>query len=107
MVQQNIKFIYTNQYEKKCVLEEDIIAFSKNGKDVEIYLNNHQNDWFIGTIKEIEGKLKSDCFIKISQSAIININYIKALSKGVVVMTDGREYKVSRDYQKKIWKKIK
>lgn len=100
----NTKFIYTNQYERKYVLESDIIAFSKNGKDVEIYLDNYESDWFRGTIKEVEGKIKGEYFVKINQSVIINMCYIKSFNKDKVIMTNGREYKVSREYKKKLLK---
>lgn len=101
----NVKFLYVNQYQKKYVLEKDIIAFSKNGKDVEIYLNHAENDWFRGTIKEVENRLAGRFFVKINQSTIINTDYIEDFTNDRIVMKNQKEYKVSREYKKELRKK--
>lgn len=90
-------FSYSNSYEKKVLPQREITAFVKKNKDVEIYTNHRGNDYFRGTMREVEERLTGYNFVKISQSVIINMNYIKNMGNKRVVMTDGKEYAISRE----------
>ena len=93
------KLMYQSEYEKKSIAQREIISLCKNGKDVEIYTRNGQNDWFRGTIKDAEKQLKGGRTLRISQSVIVNFDYIKEFRAEKIIMTNDKEYKISRALQ--------
>ena len=47
------------------------------------------------TLKKIENELNKYDFIKISRNTLINLNYIKDMSKDMIVMKNGRKFYIS------------
>ena len=47
------------------------------------------------TLKKIENELNKYDFIKISRNTLINLNYIKDMSKDMIVMKNGRRFYIS------------
>lgn len=85
----------------------EIIAF-------EIFVHDMTVCYFDGTeltvrytLKKIASELTNFDFIKISRNTLINLNYIKNISKDTVTMKNGRKFYISSGNMAKVKKQIK
>lgn len=81
---------------------DDVVSIESFGHIVEVYT---QNDTYIATerLYKIIGLLDPDCFLRVSNSAIIAKNKVKQITpklsmKFILTMTNGRTVDVTRSY---------
>lgn len=63
-----------------------------------------RNYSFYGRLNEVQSKVeeKSGCFLRIHQSYLVNVHYIKEYSYDKVLMANGEALSVSRDKRKRV-----
>jgi DNA-binding LytR/AlgR family response regulator len=85
-------------YKKGCdvikVNIKDILYFESKGKKIKI-ITYEGNDYFYGSLKNIEGKLPKS-FIKPHNSFLINFSKVKCLKSKLILMENGHEISVSQ-----------
>ena len=81
---------------------DDVVSIESFGHTVEVYT---QNDTYIATerLYKIIGLLDPDCFLRVSNSAIVAKNKVKQITpklsmKFILTMTNGRNVDVTRSY---------
>ena len=77
----------------------DIIRCESDNNYTIIYLHTAEKVVVTHTLKEYESLLKSESFVRVHQSHLINLNYVDQYIKGdggTVIMSDGSEIEVSR-----------
>jgi DNA-binding LytR/AlgR family response regulator len=80
------------------ILTGDILYFESNRKHIKIVTGNG--------VREYVGKLKNECeklpsnFVMIGQSFVVNLRHIKECFADHVVMDNGMEINISRNYRK-------
>lgn len=78
---------------------EDIISLQADSNYTIIHLKNMQKMVITKTLKDFEDLLDQTQFARIHKSYIVNLKYIKEYSTndgGIVKMTDGNEWSISR-----------
>lgn len=73
----------------------EIIAFEIFVHDMTVYYYDDTELTVRYTLKKIENELNKYDFIKISRNTLINLNYIKDMSKDMIVMKNGRRFYIS------------
>ena len=73
----------------------EIIAFEIFVHDMTVYYYDDTELTVRYTLKKIENELNKYDFIKISRNTLINLNYIKDMSKDMLVMKNGRRFYIS------------
>ena len=73
----------------------EIIAFEIFVHDMTVYYYDDTELTVRYTLKKIENELNKYDFIKISRNTLINLNYIKDMSKDMIVMKNGRRLYIS------------
>ncbi len=74
---------------------DDICYFTSNGRKC-IIVNKRADCEFYAKLDEIETQLNADDFIRVHQSYIVNIRYIKSLTKDGMTMSNGLFVPVSQ-----------
>jgi two-component system, LytTR family, response regulator len=77
---------------------EDLIRLEANGSYTEFHLSNKKMILASKSIKEYEDILSEDIFIRVHNSHIINLNYIKKYHKGrggYIILEDGKNIEVA------------
>ena len=80
------------------VAVNDIIRFEAEGSYTYIFLTNKEKITVSRTLKEFEGFVDEDEFVRIHHSHLINIKHVKHYIKGsggYVIMDDGSKAEVS------------
>lgn len=73
----------------------EISAFEIFVHDMTVYYYDDTELTVRYTLKKIENELNKYDFIKISRNTLINLNYIKDMSKDMIVMKNGRRFYIS------------
>ena len=96
---------YRLRYQKRKhmyqVFCEDILYLYSDRKKINIALTDGREEEFYGRLREIILQLP-DCFTAISQSYVINRNYVKKYSYGEVVMMNQEILVISRARRKEV-----
>lgn len=95
------KFKYVSHYEERNVPINQIISFETEGKEIAVTLA-WGKERFRSSMNKVENEVKGNGFLRISQSVIVNIAYIRQYDGDKVVMSDGKTYYVSRSKLKKV-----
>lgn len=97
-------------YEKSrkiCYMEySKIMYFMSSNRQVFIYGMDFE-DSFYATLDSVEESLRSNDFIRIHQSYLVNINYIRKISLREVVLHNGELLPISSSYSKHVQDFIK
>lgn len=81
-----------------------IISFETEGKNIVMNLLQGKEQ-FRSSMKQVESQIAGNEFLRISQSVIVNIDYIARYDGTIVVMRNGQKYYVSRSQIKKVKQK--
>ena len=95
------KFHFVSHYENRFIPIKHIISFETEGKEIIINLVK-KKEKFRSSMNQVENQVKGNGFFRISQSVIVNVNYIKQFDGDKIVMKDGKIYYVSRSRLKKV-----
>lgn len=82
------------------VTNEEIVFCKSDGNYTEIYFNDMKKEILSKTIKIIENIINSNDFVRVHNSYLVNIKYVKELVKGdgqYLVLLDGTIIPVSRN----------
>lgn len=63
------------------VIEDNILFCKSDGCYTTVYLNNASELLACKSLSKISKELSSDCFIRVSQSYLVNLQYIKTIHK--------------------------
>lgn len=74
---------------------DDVYYFTSSGRKC-IIVNKNSDGEFYSKLDEVETQLNSDDFIRVHQSYIVNIRYIKSLTKDGLTMSNGLFVPVSQ-----------
>ena len=89
---------------------DDIVSLQADGNYTIIHLNSMQKLVITKTLKDFEELLDQTQFARIHKSYIVNLKYIKEYSTtdgGVVKMTDGNQWSISRRQLESFLEKMK
>ena len=75
---------------------KDIRYFEVKGHQVTAFFEDTEERVF-GTMKEYEERLKSNGFIRIHKSFLVNFRFIESVGKTAVTLTDGTALLLSRN----------
>ena len=96
MLEKKLKVIEITSGTTKHTLKlSEIIAFEIFVHDMTVYYYDDTELTVRYTLKKIENELNKYDFIKISRNTLINLNYIKDMSKDMIVMKNGRRFYIS------------
>lgn len=95
-------FSYVSEYEKNVIEIGRIQYFQTSVKSVEMVTDAEERIHINMPVKKIMEWLEGDSFLKISQSVIVNVKYVKYFDSCDFHMSDGSIHKVSRDRLKEI-----
>ena len=104
------KICLSTSEELKIFFVKDIIRCESSHNYTTFHFVNDQPLLISKTLKDYEMILSSYGFLRVHQSHLINIKYIKALSKrdgGYLRMTDGAEVPISRRKKDELLEKLK
>jgi len=77
------------------VSSESIVFCKASGDYVEVHLTKGEQRLFSGSLKEMEKQLP-ETFLRVHRSYMVNMEFIKSLGSGILILTDGAEIPVSR-----------
>ncbi len=89
--------------------EEDIISCHSSGNYTEVHLKDGRRVVVSKTLKEVERSLKTDLFVRVHHSHLINLRHAKKyLKKDVarLLLDNGKEVLVSRSKKKDLMDRI-
>jgi len=89
---------------------DDIVSLQGDGNYTVIHLNSMQKLVITKTLKDFEELLDQTQFARIHKSYIVNLKYIKEYSTtdgGIVKMTDGNQWSISRRQLESFLEKMK
>jgi two-component system LytT family response regulator len=89
---------------------DDIVSLQADGNYTVIHLNSMQKLVITKTLKDFEELLDQTQFARIHKSYIVNLRYLKEYSTtdgGVVKMTDGNQWSISRRQLESFLEKMK
>lgn len=89
------KFYFVSHYESRFIPMRYIVSFETEGKEIIINLVRGKEK-FRSSMNQVENQVKGNGFFRISQSVIVNVNYIKQYDGDKIAMEDGKIYYVSR-----------
>lgn len=97
---------YSSNRTKYKVLMNDIIYFKSSGRKVIIKLINEERE-FYGKLDNVQAQVceKSDYFYRISQSYLVNTNYVTSMKyDSLTIKVDSKEerFKITQDCRKNI-----
>lgn len=98
------KFHYVSHYEDYFISMNQIISFETEGKNIIMNLLQGKEQ-FRSSMKQVESQIAGTGFLRISQSVIVNIDYIARYDGAIVTMTNSQKYYVSRSQIKKVKQK--
>lgn len=78
-------FQYKKRKEYFNVLLDDIIYFRNSGRYVNIF-TVHDMDTFVGSIRDVAQAVLANGFIQISQSVIVNYNFVSKYSREEIIL---------------------
>ena len=85
----------TSGTEKYTLKLSEIMAFEIFIHDMTVYYFNGAELKIRYTLKKIASGLLDYDFVKISRNTLINLNYVKNISKDIIVMKNGRKFYIS------------
>ncbi|MBL7765365.1 MAG: response regulator transcription factor [Chitinophagaceae bacterium] len=88
---------------------KDIIRIEAMGSYTKIYIQNGGQYTTSKPMKDLEGKLPGDMFLRVHHSHIINLNYISKYLKtknGSIILTDNSEVPISANRKKEVNERI-
>lgn len=94
-------FAFVKDYYIEHIKYEDIILLKTDGKDLILYTMSGGID-FRSSVSKAEQQLHMPEFVRISQSAIVNVSYIEDYNGSVVTMSNGMKLAVSRRRKKQV-----
>lgn len=89
---------YINDKNDGKIYISDICYITNEKNYVNIKMNNEKNIKIRKTFKSIYDELKSNLIVQINKGIMINIVYIKSINKNVIVLDNGEEQIISRNY---------
>lgn len=98
------KFHYVSRYEEYFISMNQIISFETEGKNIVMNLLQGK-ELFRSSMKQVEEQIAGTGFLKISQSVIVNMDYIAQYDGTIITMTNSQKYYVSRSQIKKVKQK--
>lgn len=100
------KLIFRDSKGLKLILPEELIRVQAQGNYSNLYLKDGGKLMVAKTLKVLENELDESLFIRVHQSHIVNMNYIKSFRhegrSGKLTLHDGTEVEVSRSRKKEI-----
>lgn len=94
-------FVFSVRGENYRIPHKDILYICSYSRKIVIYTKDREYEYY-GKIDEAIKNLKSDSFVRISKSCIINYMYVKKISAKSVTMINGEELSVSRDRKEEL-----
>lgn len=94
--EKNEYFYFKTKYEKIRVRTDDIIYLEVLNRKLKI---KTMNNCYISNLRKLEDvveKLKDKNFVKIHRGCLVNVKYIKSISKKNIILQDGEELIASR-----------
>lgn len=87
---------------------EDIIYCESDGNYCTIYLENNEKLFITKKLKEVDELLKSDCFYRVHNSYLINLEKVKVYLKAdsYVILSNNKKIPVSRNRKNNFLDKI-
>jgi two-component system LytT family response regulator len=120
MLENFLETIHKKQFPKKIALPQlgginfievdNIVSLQADSNYTIIHMNNMQKLVVTKTLKEFEELLDQTQFTRIHKSYIVNMRYIKEYSTtdgGIVKMTDGNQWSISRRQLENFLQKMK
>lgn len=89
---------------KSKINQADIVYIERNGSKSVIYTAAKEYSVY-ETLTALFERLAENKFIRISQSFVVNKNFINEIKSGVVYMKNGEEFVIGRTYKKEVNKK--
>lgn len=89
---------------KNKINQSDIIYIERSGPKSVIYTGTKEYSVY-ETLTALYERLAENKFIRISQSFVINKDFIKEIKGGIVYMKNGGEFVIGRTYKKEVNKK--
>ena len=89
--------------------EEDIISCHSSGNYTEVHLHDGRRVVVSKTLKEVERSLKTDYFVRVHHSHLINILHARKYLKkdgARILLVNGKEVLVSRSKKKALMNRI-
>lgn len=83
----------------------DIIYFENEGRKVKIHTIDN-DDVFVGNIKDIAKELRTHGFIQLSQSLIVNYNYVKKYAYEEVILINNKVLSIPKSKRNDIRKQF-
>ncbi|HTN22273.1 MAG TPA: LytTR family DNA-binding domain-containing protein [Pelobium sp.] len=82
-------------YDKINLVTEDYILFCKSDNCyTTVYLNNGSELVMCKSLSKLSKELDSNCFIRVSQSYLVNLQYIKTIHKKEKYLELNNEFKI-------------
>lgn len=98
------KFRYVSRYEDYFISMNQIISFETEGKNIVMNLLQGK-ELFRSSMKQVEEQIAGTGFLKISQSVIVNMDYIAQYDGTMITMINSQKFYVSRSQIKKVKQK--
>ena len=95
-------FYYKVGHNMKCIDKDKIVYFEIKNRIVTMKCNNNTIEEFYFTMKELVQKIKSDNFVQIHRSFLVNINYIKSIESKNLILYDDTTLPVGEKYIKNV-----
>lgn len=94
--EKNEYFYFKTKYEKIRVRTEDIVYLEISNRKLKIKTMNNCYISNLRKLKDIAEKLKDKNFVKIHRGCMVNVKYIKSISKQNIILYDAEELIASR-----------
>jgi len=106
---ENNKVVFSTGEGLEIVELRNIIRCKSDNNYTYVFLSNGESIFLSKTLKDVESMIQSSMFVRVHQSHLININYVKRFVKsdgGYLLLKDGKEVNVSKSKRNQLLQQI-
>jgi len=106
---ENNRVVFSTSEGLEIVEIKDIVRCQSDNNYTYIYLSSGEHIFLSKTLKEVEQMIQSSTFIRVHQSHLVNINFIKRFVKGdggYLLLKDDKQVSVSKSRREQLMHRI-
>lgn len=85
---------------------KDIFMLESKGHDIILYTKYGEYE-YRSTMKNILDVLGTEIIVQFQKSYAVNLDYVKEINRGVLILKNGQEYNIGRKFKENVMQKYK
>lgn len=106
-LKENMNLFTFEFYDRKTNLFlKDIFMLESKGHDIILYTKYGEYE-YRSTMKNILDVLGTEIIVQFQKSYAVNLDYVKEINRGVLILKNGQEYNIGRKFKENVMQKYK